>query len=183
MFVITRNFVIKNLSWTFWYGDILTRDIYYIEHFFCFHPNDNLIGESRLTWLFLHVFSALEAAIVGEVKRRYGRFAAGEYLFPRDFVTENLSWIFWLGKIFTCGIYYFEHFFCLYPKDILIGESRLTWLFLHIFWPSIVKLSAFCQLKNKHCTINIEVSFLALQSWKFTRMHISLVTVKLRSDF
>ena len=39
----------------FWLGNTFTRDIYYIEYFFCLYPKGILIGKSLLTGLYLAV--------------------------------------------------------------------------------------------------------------------------------
>ena len=92
------------------------------------------------------------------------------FIITRGCVIENLSWTFWLGNIFTRPFYYTEHHFCLHPKDILIDGSRLTWPFHHVFFVFCFAFycKVFIQLKKKHCNINIEVGFLALQWGKHT---------------
>ena len=74
---------------------------------------------------------------MGEVKRRHGHWGGGGECL--------LSQVALLLKYF----HRWHLLYCTFPlwtsKAISIGKSRLTWLF--------------SQLKNKHCNINIEVSF------------------------
>ena len=66
--------------------------------------------------------------------------------------------------IMLCDMYYVGRFFCLHPKGILSCKSRLTWPFLHVFLKRLI--FKFSINWKKNWNINMQVSFLVLQSWK-----------------
>ena len=110
---------------------------------------------------------------MGEVKRRHGHWwGRGGCL---------LSQVALLLKYFHRWHLPYCTFLLWTSKAISIGKSRLTWLFLHVFLFCFLFFycNVFSQLKNKHCNINIEVSFFLPYSREILRtVHWDKTNVK-----
>ena len=74
------------------------------------------------------------------------------------FVIKNISSTLWLGNNFTGDIYFIEHFFWCHQRIFRLAKAVSHDFFSTFFFAFYYKV--FSQLKNTHCNINIEVSFL-----------------------